>query len=130
MTINFKHKVSAKNIEEVKIKVIEQFKTLGFGMLTEINFSQKLKEKLDVTIPETLILGACNPKLAYEVYQKSTDFLSLVPCNIVIRNIDHNIYSVEVIKPSDMVKVLDDKEINQMSIDIDQDIEKLIKKIL
>ncbi len=75
MTINFKHKVAAKNIDEVKIKVIEQFKTIGFGILTEINFSQKLKEKLDATIPDTVILGACNPRLAYEVYQKNTDFL-------------------------------------------------------
>lgn len=130
MTINFKHKVSAKNIDEVKVKVIEQFKMLGFGVLTEINFSQKLKEKLDVNIPETLILGACNPKLAYEVYQKNTDFLSLVPCNIVIRNIEQNIYSVEVIKPSEMAKSLNDQEITKMSRDMDQDIEKLVHQII
>lgn len=129
MTINFKREISANDINEVKTKVIDQFKTLGFGILTEIDFSQKLKEKIDVDIPKTIILGACNPKLAYEVYQKNTDFLSLIPCNIVIRKVGQNVYSIEVIKPSEMISNLKNQEINKLATEMDHDIETLITGI-
>ena len=33
----------------------------GFGVLSEINIQEKLKEKLDVDFRKYIILGACNP---------------------------------------------------------------------
>ena len=49
-------------------KVTSQLQRAGFGILTNINFSSKLKEKIGLDIPETVILGACTPKLAYQIY--------------------------------------------------------------
>lgn len=127
MSINFKKIIHANNINEVKQKVVDLLQTEGFGILTEINFSQKLQEKIGVTIPESLILGACNPKLAYEVYQIETDFLSLVPCNVVIRALDTNhTYSIEMIKPTSMIEVLHNPQIDKLAHDMDQVMQKLL----
>ena len=96
MQINFKHTIQASNIDEAVTKVTNQLKIAGFGVLTTIDFAAKLKEKLKVEIPPTIILGACNPALAYEVYKQTTDFLSLLPCNVVIREIAPTKYSIEL----------------------------------
>ena len=126
MSINFKHSIHAENIDEVIEKVTNKLKTANFGVLTKIDFAAKLKEKLNVDIPQTVVLGACNPSLAYEVYQKTTDFLSVLPCNVVIREISPKEYSIEMIKPSEMVKPLDSKEINEMSKAMDESMRQLL----
>jgi uncharacterized protein (DUF302 family) len=129
MSINFKHSIQANNISDVIDKVTTQLQKSGFGVLTNINFSNKLKEKIGVDIPETIVLGACNPKLAYEVYQENTDFLSLIPCNIVIRHLSENNYAIEMIKPSEMVKPLMNAKVSALAVDMDQEMYQLLNSI-
>lgn len=129
MTINFKHTINALSIDEAIEKVTTKLKSANFGVLTTIDFAAKLKEKLNVVIPPTMVLGACNPALAYEVYQQSTDFLSVLPCNVVIREIEANKYAVEMIKPSQMVKALANSEIDKMALDMDETMQQLLKDI-
>jgi uncharacterized protein (DUF302 family) len=129
MTINFKHNINAANIDDVIEKVTNKLKSANFGILSKIDFTAKLKEKLNVDIPQTVVLGACNPKLAYEIYQKSTDFLSVLPCNVVIREIAPTKYSIEMIKPSQMVKLLANNEIDKMATSMDDDMLHLLEEI-
>ena len=129
MSINFKHSIQADNISDVIDKVTNQLQKAGFGVLTDINFPSKLKEKIGVDIPETIVLGACNPKLVYEVYQENTDFLSLIPCNIVIRHLSGNNYAIEMIKPSEMVKPLMSANVSALAVDMDKEMYQLLSSI-
>lgn len=129
MTINFKHTINAFSINEVVEKVTNKLKSANFGVLTTIDFTAKLKEKLNVDIPQTIVLGACNPALAYEVYQQSTDFLSVLPCNVVIREVGKNHYSIEMIKPSQMVKPLGNTKIDKMALAMDETMYQLLNEI-
>ncbi|MEG3639102.1 DUF302 domain-containing protein [Magnetococcus sp. PR-3] len=60
----------------------------GFGILTEIDVSATLKKKLDVTYPRTLILGACNPPIAHQALLADANVATLMPCNVVVREVE------------------------------------------
>ena len=99
-------KTIAGEMNEIIERVTEAIKPAGFGVLTRIDFDQKMKEKLGESVPRTVILGACHPRLAYEAYKKNTDVTMLVPCNIVVREVGPGKFAVEAIRPSAMLSFL------------------------
>ncbi len=70
--------------EETVTRIRETLQKEGFGVLTEIDMKGKLKEKLDVDFRKYVILGACNPQLAYSALQEDLDIGLLLPCNVIV----------------------------------------------
>lgn len=78
----------------------------GFGVLTEIDVTSTLKDKLDEEMEPYLILGACNPTLAHQALELERDIGLLLPCNVVVRR-DGDQTLVQALDPQVMVSLPD-----------------------
>jgi uncharacterized protein (DUF302 family) len=72
------------DFDEARIKVEDELKKEGFGILTEIDVKATLKKKLDVDFRRYLILGACNPPFAHKSLQAELEIGLLLPCNVIV----------------------------------------------
>ncbi len=87
-------------------RVKDALKEQGFGVLTEIDVRQTLKEKLDLDVEPQIILGACNPQLAHRALEIDPRVATLLPCNVVVRT-ENGHTVVEALDPRIIAEVPD-----------------------
>ena len=92
--------------EAVKEKVIASLKDEGFGVLTQIDMQATLKEKVGAQIEPYEILGACNPRLADEAIGADRAIGLLLPCNVVLRDVQEGV-EVSILDPEAMFSVVE-----------------------
>lgn len=126
-SINFKREVS-DTFDNAIERIIKALGAEGFGILTRIDMHSKIKEKTGKDIVPTVILGACNPNLAYEAYTANSDVASLLPCNAVVREIAPGKISLELAAPSGMMHILGDAKLTKLALEADVLIQKALAK--
>ena len=70
--------------EQAIQKVTEALKEEGFGILTTVDVKSTLKQKLGADFRKYAILGACNPKLAYQALNTELEVGLLLPCTVIV----------------------------------------------
>lgn len=106
-------------------RIREELQKEGFGVLTEIDVKVTLKKKLDVNFDNYIILGACNPPFAYKALQSERDIGLLLPCNVIVYEQEGTV-TVNAIKPTVAMEVVDNSELEEIA----QTIEKKLIRVI
>lgn len=124
----FKTTLSSSFDESTKL-VKEALKTEGFGVITEVQMHEKLKEKLDVDIKKYLLLGVCNPKLAYSAIQVEENIGLFLPCKVLVKEIDENHTEIVAINPSETMNSLGNAKLDPISKEVTDKLLIALKKL-
>jgi len=100
----------------------------GFGVLCEIDVRAKMKEKLGVEFPNYIILGACNPPLAYGALQQDLHVGLLLPCNVVVFD-DGERRVVAAIDAQKMMTVMDNPALASAAAAVNEKLRRAIDQL-
>lgn len=96
-------------------RVTEALKAEGFGVLTEIDVRQTLKNKLGVEFPPYRILGACNPPFAHQALTIAPESGLLLPCNVTVAQAEPGVVNVSIIDPIAMMSVIPNPDLRPIA---------------
>ena len=118
----------ALEFEEAVTKVESALKSEGFGILCQIDIQAKLKEKLGVELPKYLIIGACNPPIAYQALQEEINLGLLLPCNTVVYEHGGRIH-VGVVDAAKMLSVVGNPSMEAMARQVNEKLRRAVDSV-
>lgn len=97
----------AAPISAAKERVTQALAAEGFGVLTHMDVTATLHAKLGEKMEPYEILGACNPALAHAALSAYRSVGLLLPCNVVLREVD-GATEVSIVNPQAMFGAVPD----------------------
>lgn len=128
MSYYFEKSLNNCTFDEARDKVTAALKEEGFGVLTNIDMTGTLKNKLDVDIRKYEILGACNPDFAYKALQSEDNIGLMLPCNVVIQKKGDGI-TVAVIDPVVSMMGIENKELQPIAGEVREKLKRVLESL-
>ena len=120
------NKITTLEFEEAITVVTNELGKEGFGVLSEIDLQGKIKEKLNKDIPRYKILGACNPVFAFKALQAEPHIGTMLPCNVIVREVEDGKVEVSAINPVDSMQTVGNPDLQDVAAEIQARLERVI----
>lgn len=111
------------------VRTIAALKTEGFGIITDLDIQKTLKDKIGVEFRNYRILGACNPKLAYEALQLEDKIGTMLPCNVVIQQRKTEDVEVAAIDPVASMLAIDNLKLKEAAREVSEKLKRAVALI-
>ncbi len=118
-----------KNFEETISAVTEALKKEGFGVLTQIDMADKFKEKLGVDFRKYVILGACNPPLAYKALQTEDKIGVMLPCSVIVQEWAPGKVEIATIDPMSSMAAVDNPALEEIAAEVSTRLKRVVDLI-
>lgn len=128
MNVNLKKQITGR-LEDVVEQVKLQFLNQGFSGICRIDLHEAVMEKIHKHIHPTVIISACHPELSYEAYQANADISSLLPCTGVIREVNFEIMSVELERPTFFLSMIGERKLAEHARELDRRLQHVIDSL-
>ena len=122
-------KIVNLSYKEAIVKVTEELRKEGFGVLTEIDIKATFKKKLDVDFKSYKILGACNPPFAYKALQMEEQIGLMLPCNVIVYVNDRNETVVAAINPVISMQAVKNDKLGEVAKTIQSKLKNVISNL-
>jgi uncharacterized protein (DUF302 family) len=110
-------------------RVIDGLKKEGFGVLTDIDVQTTLKKKLDVDFRKYRILGACNPHFAYKALQAESRIGTMLPCNVIVQEIEQGKIEVSAIDPIASMQSIENPKLKDIADQVQAKLKKVVESL-
>lgn len=114
--------------EKVIKLVTEALKKEGFGILTEINVTDKFQEKLGIDFKKYIIMGACNPPYAHKAILAEENIGLMLPCNVIVYE-KGNKTVLSIIKLTIAMQMINNQDLVTMAIDVESKLKNVFDTV-
>lgn len=124
---NYAYRIDVSADFDTVVRVVtDKLGDEGFGVLTEIDVKATLKKKLDVDFRRYQILGACNPPLAHRALLAEEDVGLLLPCNVIVAELDDNKTRLAAIDPQAAMAVSGSEKLRPIAKEVGMKLQRVM----
>jgi len=106
------------SFDEAIDKATAALKEKGFGVLTTINVQNAMKEKIGEEMRPYTILGACSPKHAFKAIQAENKIGAMLPCNVVVQELENGKMEVSVVDPVASMAAIENADLGALAMEV------------
>lgn len=100
----------------------------GFGVLTEIDVQATMKKKIDADMAPYLILGACNPQMAWSAIGMEPRVGAMLPCNVIVRQVEGGV-EISAIDPVASMTAIPNDALKKVAAQVRDKLRKAIEAV-
>ena len=121
-------RLSGISFDKAIDRVTAALKEEGFGVLTDIDIKATMKNKLDVDFRNYRILGACNPPFAYKALQSEGMIGLMLPCNVIVQELDGEV-EVAAVDPIASMQAVENPELEGIANEVRNKLAKVMTEL-
>lgn len=129
MSYYFNKTLKEKGFDKAVNQVTAELKKLGFGVVTELDISKTLKNKINVDFKKYIILGACSPHHAYTALKHEDKIGLMLPCNIVVEEHKNGEIEVSAVDPIASMSAVKNEALGELAVEMQQKMKLVIENL-
>jgi len=119
------HMPFEKALEEVNQAIKEE----GLGVVSDVDVQSIMRTKLQADVAPYRILGACAPSLAKRVMEADPDAGALLPCSIIVRQIEPDLTGVTFMDPESVFGLAENEAVAEVGREARAVIEAVLNRL-
>lgn len=121
--------LTGRSFDEAVARTREALADNGFGVLTEVDIQGTMKTKLGADMAGYVILGACNPKMAFEALKLEPRVGAMLPCNVILREQENDTIEVSAIDPVESMKAIENQALHEVAGQVRTMLQNVIRQL-
>lgn len=128
MSYHLSKRISASFDEAIE-RVTDELRKEGFGIISSIDLKETFKKKINTAFRNYVILGACNPRYAYEAIVAEDKIGVFLPCNIVIQQHENSDVEISIINPEELMRGTDNLSLKTFGTEIKEAMQAVLSRL-
>ena len=128
MTYTYDRVLTDTDIHDAETRLRDALVEAGFGVLTEIDVQETMKQKINADMPPYRILGACNPGMAHKAIEIEPRVGAMLPCNVILREVDGGT-EISAIDPVASMQAIDNRQLHEVADEVRDMLRKAVDAV-